>query len=635
MSLRWLGRIAFCLAVITDPAAAAERDFYFSEAKYWAVQGMYFDALERLDTEIAQHRHLDEPELDTLYPFIGDAEFSVGDFELNYRMHHRAGRAIRAVLEGDVPEIVRNEAAYRLARIHFQKGQLADALRALERIDGRVPPEIREDIDYLRANVLLATARPDEAMPILKRLQGSQALSGFPEYNLAIAHLQKERMDAALQQLDRAGAIKAVDEPSRAIRDKANLVRGTLLLESGRFDDARASLERVRLDGPFSNQALLSAGWADVSASRFEAALAPWNLLVGRNHTDPAVQEAMLALPYTYGQLGVHGRAAVLYGQALTTYGAEQDRLDASIDSIREGRFLEALVREEIRNDRDWVIRLRELPEAPETYYLMQLLASHDFQTALSNYLDLEDLRRRLGRWQTSFDAFEDMVRLRRAYYEPMLPGLDQQFRELDSRRRLRMEQHEILEQRLQDLLVAPRPEFLATTEERQLGNRLAALSERLDPVSDAELLMRIRRLQGLITWDVKTQYHERLTRFYEHLEESRQAVAVLTERYNAFVRVRQAASHSYEGYDAPVKRLRTRVAEALSRIDLLMGRQGHLLEQVAIRELEVRARRLESYEDRARYALADSYDRATAAQARASLQPPDETANAHPAEGE
>jgi Flp pilus assembly protein TadD len=634
MSPGRLGRIALWLVVVATPVGAAERDLYFAEAKYWAYQGLYFDALERLDTELAQHQHLDEPKLDSLYPFIGDAEFSVGDFELNYRMHRRAGRAIRAVLEGDVPEIVRNDAAYRLARIHFQKGQLEDALHALDRIDGRVPPEIREDIDYLRANVLLATARPDDALPILKRLLGSKALNGFPEYNLAIAQLQKERPDLALQQLDRAGTIKATDEPSRAIRDKANLVRGTLLLESGRYEDARLALERVRLDGPFSNQALLSTGWADVSASRFEEALTPWNLLVQRNHTDPAVQEAMLALPYTYGQLGVHGRAAVLYGQALQTYGAERDRLDASITSIREGTFLRALVREEIRKDRDWVIRLRELPDAPETYYLMELLASHDFQTALSNYLDLEDLRRRLDRWQAGFDAFEDMIGLRRAYYEPLLPGLDQQFRELDSRRRLRMEQHEILERRLQDLLVAPRPEFLATTEERHLGNRLAALAEGLDPVADAGLLTRIERLQGLLTWNIRTQYHERLTRFYEHLEESRQAVAVLTEEYNAFVRVRQAASHSYEGYEAPIKRLRTRVREALARIDLLMARQGHLLEQVAISELEVRARRLESYEDRARYALADSYDRATAAQAQAEFQAHEAQAT-DPAEGE
>jgi hypothetical protein len=63
----------------------------------------------------------------------------------------------------------------------------------------------------------------------------------------------------------------------------------------------------------------------------------------------------------------------------------------------------------------------------------MELMASHDFQTALQNYLDLEDLRSKLS-WQASFDAFEDIIRLRGEYYEPLLPGIDAQFRELDAR---------------------------------------------------------------------------------------------------------------------------------------------------------------------------------------------------------
>ena len=222
------------------------------------------------------------------------------------------------------------------------------------------------------------------------------------------------------------------------------------------------------------------------------------------------------------------------------------------------------------------------------------------------------------------FAAFEDMIQARRAYYEPLLPGLDQHFRKLDSRRRLRLEQHRILAERLQGMLVAPRPDFLATTEERTLMDQLAEIEERLGRQpegAEARLVERVQRLQGLITWDLKTEYHERLTRFYEHLEESQEAVDFLTEQYNAFVRVRQAATHSYAGYDVPIRRLRTRVGDAIARIDLLMARQGHMLEQVAVEELEIRVRRLEGFEDQARYALADSYDRATKAQSQAEFE--------------
>src|SRR6185295_12765299 len=112
--------LSFGLAV--PPATASDlRDLFFGEALFHAYQGQYFEAIQRLDTELAQYHRLDEPQLDTLHYHINDADFSVGDFELDYRMHHRAGRAIKAVLEGAVDESVRNEAAFRLARIHFQK----------------------------------------------------------------------------------------------------------------------------------------------------------------------------------------------------------------------------------------------------------------------------------------------------------------------------------------------------------------------------------------------------------------------------------------------------------------------------------------------------------------------------------
>jgi tetratricopeptide (TPR) repeat protein len=446
-----------------SPAQCDElKDLHFGEALYYAHQSDYFSALERLDSEVIQHAELDQPELGTLQYHINDAEFSLGDFELRYRMHHRAGRAITAVLEGAVDERVRNDAAYRLARIHFQKNQIDDAMRALNRIDGEVPKPIRDDVEFLRANIYLAQDKPEEAMKAFERLQDSDSYGGFAAYNLGIAYLQDGQRSLALEQLDRAGQITTDDPAELAIRDKSNLVAGTIYLESGEQERALPYLNRVRLDGPFSNQALLSAGWASMATEQFDRAVVPWSILVEREVTDRATQEAMLALPYAYGKLDIHGRAAVYYGRALDAFGAEVDKLNKSIDSIREGKFLEALIREEIRKSEDWVIRLRSLPETPETYYMMELLASHDFQTGLQNYLDLADLRRKLLAWEASFDSFDEMVAIRQEHYEPLLPDVDTYFRELDSKLRLRREQHMMLVKRRDDLLTTPRPEFLS-----------------------------------------------------------------------------------------------------------------------------------------------------------------------------
>src|SRR2546428_10058383 len=516
--------LSLALGLAARPAVGADlKVLYFGEALYHVYQAQYFDAIQRLDTELAQYHGLDEPQRDTLHYYSNDAEFAVGDLELNYRMHQRAGRAVKAVLEGAVDESVRNEAAFRLARINFQKDQLDDAQNALGRIQGAVPAKIRDDVEFLRANIDMATGRPGDAVKVLQQVHSDESLSGFVAYNLGIALFQDGRTREAIDQLDKAGRLPATDDAGLAIRDKTNMVLGTMLFESGDFERAKQSLDRIRIDGLFSNQALLRAGWAEASAQKYDRALIPWNILVEREPTDAAVQEAMLAVPHAYASLKLHGRAAIMYERALDLFSKQIERVDASIDSIREGRFLKALIREESRQDETWVIRLRSLPEAPETYYLMELMASHDFQTALHNYLDLEDLKARLMAWRTSLDAFDDIIRLRRQNYEPLLPEADAQFRELDSRMHLRLEQRKHLGERLQAMLTAPRLGDLATAEERMADERIVLIEKQLGNSGSPESLalrQRAERLRGVLAWRLETEYPERRTAAHARLQE-------------------------------------------------------------------------------------------------------------------
>lgn len=613
-----MGLLVLSAAVVAaPPARSPSRDLYFGEALFHAYQGEYFDAIARLDTELGQFHGLDEPERDPFHYHAGEAEFSVGDFELYYRMHQRAGRAIKAVLEGKVDPAVRNEAAFRLARIYFEKDQPVEALQTLERIQGKVPERIRNDLAFLRAQVLMANGRFGEAATLLRGLQNAKGLEGFAAYNLGIALWRDGKLEEGGRQLDRAGQVGSAEPATLAIRDKSNLVLGSTLLENKHPDLARQYLDRVRLSGLYSNRALLAAGWAEASAGRVERALVPWTLLSQRNVTDEAVQEGLLALPFAYGKLNVYGKAAVLYGKALDAFGGELDKLNASIKSIREGNFLKALVREELKQDSAWVVKLRNLPESPETYYLMDLMASHDFQTSLRNYLDLEELRARLTSWEVDLDAYADLVELRRAYYQPLLPDIDRRFRLLDSQMRLRLEQRERVATRIKSMLVSPRPDFLASAEERVARDRLAAIEKAAMKRSAAErarLLERIARVRGVIDYRIRTEYDRRLTEAYKHLQELDTVVADLKKRYDSFVRTRQAARQSYEGYEK-IGQLRGHVRESREKVGELMARQGHFIEVMAINELEGRAHRLEEYQVKARFAMADSYDRAVKAQ--------------------
>ncbi len=604
------------------PSAPKElKDLYFGEALYSAFQGDWFDAVARLDTELMQHYGLDEPERDTLHYHINQAEFDVGDFELFYRMHQRAGRAIKAVIEGNVEETVRNEAIFRLARIYFQKDQPQNALQVVERIKGAVPENIRDDLAFLRAQIFMANGGFDDAARILKDLQGAKSLEGFTTYNLGIAMLRGGKAQEGREYIDRTGRIESDNPATLAIKDKSNLVLGDKLMSENNFEGAKEVLDRVRLSGPFSNRALLGSGWADASRERFENALVPWSILAEREVTDSAVQEGLLAVPYAYGKLGVYSQAALKYGRALEAFGKEIDKLGASITSIREGKFMKALVREELKQDANWVVKLRELPETPETFYLLDLMASHDFQESLKNYLDLEQLRKKLEVWSEDLVAFEDIIEQRRAYYQPLLPAIDRDFRRLDSQMRLRLEQRDHIEQRLQAMLVAPRPDYLATAPERILGERIARLEKAMSAVGDAaagnDVKGRVRRLRGVLDWKIYTEYDRRLTAAHKNLRDLNHVIDVLHKQYTSFVRTRQAATQSYQGYDDIIRSQRARITAAQEKVRVLMARQGQMLEIMAVNELTKRRDRLEEFQVKARFALADSYDRASKAQLR------------------
>jgi tetratricopeptide (TPR) repeat protein len=611
-----------CIALPLEASSeSAPADPYFREALFYAYQEEHLQALERLDTELAQHYGVDERRVDSLFPDLGRAEFSVGDFELRYRMHQRAGRAIRAVIEGDVDDDLRADAIYRLSRIHFQKGQLQQALEVLDKLPAEIPGSLAEDSGFLRANILMSLNRPEEASRALEPLQNSEALLGFSAYNLGIAFLESDRYVEALQSLDRAGRIHANDRAARAIRDKSNLVLGTLFFEASEFERARSALDRIRLDGPYSNHALLRSGWIEATEEKYERALVPWGILAQKDPTDEAVQEVFLALPYAYSKLEVHGRAAVLYERAASAFGEELAKLDASVESIESGAFLRALEGQEVRQDKDWVVRMRALPDAPETFYLLSLMSSHDFQTALQNYIDLMDMRRRLLETQRSLGAFEDVLETRHAYYAPRLPEVDRAFRILDAQMRLRLEQRDNLDARLQKMLTTPAPRMLATAEEQEIAGRIEALRSRMtrfdDDPSAVEIRSRLDRLEGALTWRLEMNYHERLTQVHDRLRELTRHIETLEGHYKSFVRTRQAAEHSHIGYDAGIDDLRRRTLRAIERIDRVKHEQGRMLESVAIRELGTRRGRLVEYQDKARFAFADSYDRAVKARAQ------------------
>jgi hypothetical protein len=620
---RWLAA-GLALGSIPGIAPADENrvsDLYYGEALFHAYQEDYFNSIVRLDTELAQHYELDQPELDTLYPYKKHAEFAVGDLELYYRMHQRAGRAVQRVLDAqNVPMPVRSEAAYRLARIYYAKGDYINASHALK-LAKEPPPHIADQVVLLQAQIEMTQGNFERAVELLRRIRNSKQVRGYAPYNLGVALIQAGDFSKGSSQLGEVGTMGGDDRDMAALRDKANLTLGNYLLDLGLPQMARGYLERVSLHGPLSNKALLWAGWADMALQDFDRALVPWTELQKREATDAAVQEALLALPFAYAQLEAYSRSALLYGEAVDKFDREITRLDSSIESIHKGKLRQALLKDPNERNSRFFESLRQTPDAPETRYLLDLMASHDFQESVKNYRDLESLRLNLENWLANIRAYRDLVEVRRRYYEPLLPGVESRFRTQDAlmqsvllRREEAARQLASAQRRRDNWALAGRGELAARRKLDQLQYVAGRLPEQ--PGLD-RTKARIKRLQGVLQWQVETGYDRRLADAHQHLRELDQSIELLRERHQKIVRLKREAYQSFEGYEAPFRQTVTRLDAMLLRIGATMMQQASYLEKAAVRELDRRRRKLADYRVKARFALAESYDRATTKQAK------------------
>ena len=616
-------------------------DLYFGEILYYAYQDLHFDALAKLDVELSQYYELDESELDRFHANAGQAEFSVGDIELQYRMNQRAGKAIQAVLGDGIDLATRNMAALQLARVFYKKNDPESTLYALDLVReeadksryeekysldvlrGKEPETFKTDVAYLRALASIDTGQFTVAADLLQSLRNEKSLQGYVLYNLGIALIQSGKEQEGITVLDELGKLETSDSGLLALRDKTNLKLAYRYKDDGNAKLAKKYFERVRLDGPYSDSALLGAGWMAVAQGRFDRALVPWSILHERDETNSSVQETLMAVPYAYGKLGAYGKAANLYSHAMDVFVREIASLDDSIKAIRTGKFLTALLDEKSDKDKNWVVNLREMPDTPETRYILDLMASHNFQESYKNYKDLAELRHHIDDWLDDLHVYEEMIEIRRAYQEPLLPVVEEQFKKIDARVKLRLEQRDNLAKKIKNMLVSPRPEYLATSDERQAMENITALEEIIatDPQAVSEdVVRRVKRLRGILSWRVASEYDQRLTDAYNNLVSLDEIIKQLKITYNSFVRTRQAATQSYEGYTIPIRQLRTRLFTAQRELKGIMAKQGRLIETMAINELDLRRKRLEEYQIKARFALAESYDRATKAELDAEI---------------
>jgi hypothetical protein len=605
------------LALLAAPAAARRhdpeklpevriRDLHYGDALFYYYQHEDFEALTRLSA----YEHWNR-----MPHHEADAQLLIGGLYLALGMHNEAGRRFEVLLKDPVPSGVRNVAWFYLAQVWYARGYLDKAAAALSRVNGRMSPELEAQKELLLGNVLIHQGKFDEAIRQLSAWRGTLSWSAYARFNLGVALVRSGRLADADPFLTGVGTLLSDSEEMRALKDRANLALGFAYLQQNQPARALPALERVRLNGPYSNKALLGTGWAQAALGDYQAALSPWMELRNRNVLDAAVQESYLAVPYAFGRLNANAQSAQYYESAVESFDAESGRLDAAIVRIQQGDMLKGVLASGRNGSQPygWFWQLKNLPDAPESRYLYAVLAGNDFQEGLKNYRDLVHMGDMLEHGGDSMDAFQDMIGTRERAYAERLPRVDAL---LASGAVTQLQQRNVdLAAQLQTIEARRDVAALGTDTERDQWARIerieAGLTGAPETPENAELRQRLALVKGVLFFRLNDAYNARLWEEHRSLKDLNLA---LHEAQSRWIRVEQARRNvptNTGEFAARIDALKARIDALEVRLAATEQAQSDYLAHVAVQELEDQKARLAAYQVQARYALADIYDRA------------------------
>ena len=589
---------------VSEPIVIGEP--HYGEVLFYFYQEEYFPAIVRLlaaqqQSQLAEHAE--------------QAELLKGGLYLSYGHHLEAASIFEELLAENVRPDIRDRTWFFLAKIWQQRGYLDEASRALDNLTPQLPDNLRREAQMLRAQIFIDAGRYGDAIALLNKWSGATEWAGYASYNLGVALVRSGDVDSARSILEDLGNLVPYTEEMSALRDKANLALGYSMLQAGEPLAAKAPLQRVRLEGPFSNKALLGVGWADAELQNYRRALVPWMELRGRDLLDSAVQESMLAIPYALARLDSISQAADHYLNAIEAFYEETNRIDRTIGFIESGDVFDEFLAANPLDSTGWYWRLENLPQGPESRYLYHLLATHEFQEGLKNYRDLQYLYRNLDTSRLDVDVYANMLDTRREAYERRLPRTDEalQRADIDALVARKLEFDSVLNniERSNDWLA------LATEREFELWGEISGLEATPALASDlpeaAEVRDKIRLLKGALQWQLERDFKDRLWRIRRDLRQTGEAL-VETQRARRQIDERMRGEPLYfEQLGGRVGSLEPRIDALRLRVADALAEQRAFLQSIAVGELRAQKARLDVYTVQARFALAAVYDLAAA----------------------
>ena len=612
MTLHFKQRLmTFLIAVmaINCLAANGERetinDLRYGESLYHFYQQQYFSAIT--DLMVAKQRN-------PITAQDASPELLLGSLYLYYGLHHEASNIFTGLIENNTSKETQDRAWFNIGKMQYQGKLLAEAQKTLNKISEPLSPEREAERQDMLANTYLKQLDFDPAYKVLQKLGKHKDWQAYARFNMGIALIKTGNTAAGTGFLAKVGQLETDDEELKALKDKANIALGYAHIRNKEPEISTKYLEKVRLKGPLSAKALLGIGWAYQQQNKPEQALVPWLELRNWPVIDTAVQESLLAVPYTLEQMGKNKLALEHYQYAIKNFNTELRNVNNVIHAVKTGELLFALKPAMIREDALAPEYINKLPKSISSPYIHYLLNSVDFQHTHKNYLDLVYLRKNLSDWNKQFPAYSLMLKERRNFYEKQKKSLLNDSR-LTLLNTLKIKRDK-LSRKIQEIKNKHDVLALATEDEAEALDSLGKAKRLLDRLKNktdvSEQRSKYNLIHGLILWDISTDYAPRLWKVQNELNQLNVAITAGDKNLLAINKSAQNAPGRFSGFKNIILNKKEKLNKILKKINLLIHEQESLIEKQALTSLQQRYRQIENYNIRASYSLARLHDRMT-----------------------
>ena len=578
------------------------QELAYGEVAYLYLQGDYFAALTRAQMA------LERGEVDV---HRADLEVLMGAMYSAYGMPEDAERVFSALLDQQVSGEVAQRAWIHLAGLFYRQQKYQRALETLEQQVGTPPEGLQEVYLSLRARVLMRLGRYEKAAESLDAFAENHPLNAYLRYNLAISWINGKHPGLGQEWLWELANLPPGAPEVNAIKDKAMLALAIYMLRSDQEDRALQLLRDARLEGPFADVSLLLYARALLIENQPARALPVLQKLDRQSIQRSTVQEAQLAIPYLYEQMGDQRSARQAFQTALERFdGLEQYLLEVEA-RIASGAWFEEMVGEP-----RWSTAMDPVPpflpkrvKSFPTFY--EWFATTEFQHGWHNYHELMRQRNLLTQWQNTLPAMQTMLAAHERKHQQVRPQAKALLRELsqqDFQERLTRLQRDY------DTAVSEQdPLPFATDKEQRLWEaqqeaerKTRGWGKRKRPDMTAKLDF----YKGILLWEMQEDI---VPRQWQRKQELSEISTLLDQTRVLRSRVMVASNRvqRLEYFRQELPALERELASLQQRGERLMRRQQYSLQASAFEQVTVTRKRLKRFSAAAHEGLADLYNKA------------------------